>query len=252
MSTIKDSKTQGQTISIECPQCKVNAKHTIERALSWSDILSASMDVQAWATYQIVRCNGCDTLSFRSTHSMSEDWDYDEQGNPVLNETENLYPERPNRSLTGELYLRGAVHHVPEIIQSIYRETLAAVQYNLSTLAGVGIRSVIEATCTHLETKSRSLEEKINELANMSLLTPDGAKILHGIRLLGNAAAHEMKAPTAEQISAALKVIDHLLLGVYVLPKEASILPKPESQPTNNTATGEAKGKYKPRGAGDE
>ena len=250
MSTIEDSKTQGQTISIECPQCKVKTKHTVERALGWSGS-SEDGDIQAWGTYQIVRCNGCDTLSFRSTHGNSEDLEHDEDGNLVPVETEKLYPERPNRSLTDELYLHDA-YRVPWIIQTIYRETLSAVQHNLSILAGVGIRSVIEATCTHLETKSRNLEEKINELENMSLLTPAGAEILHGTRLLGNAAAHKIEAPTPEQISAALKVIVHLLTGVFVLPKEASILPKPESRSANNAAKGEAKDKQKSRGEDSE
>ncbi len=77
--------------------------------------------------------------------------------------------------------------------------------------------------------RSDDLNKKINKLKNMSLLTSDGAKTLHGIRLLGNAAAHEVEAPTTEQIKAAFKVIDHLLLGAFVLPKEASVLPDPES-----------------------
>ena len=123
MSTIKDSKTQGQTISIECPQCKVNTKHTIERALDWT---WSDDDMQAWGTDQIVRCNGCDTLSFRSVYGGSEDYD----------DTEKLYPERPNRSLTDELYLHDEVYKVPGIIRTIYHETLSAVDHNLSTLAG--------------------------------------------------------------------------------------------------------------------
>ena len=266
MSTIKDGKTQGQTISVECPECKVNTKHTVERSLDWSGS-SEDGDIQAWGTYQIVRCNGCDTLSFRSVHRDSEDWTSDEYGNIDLVETENLYPERPNRSpnrlLTEDLYLRSEVYKLPQIIQTIYRETLTAVQHDLSILAGIGIRSIIEATCTHLGAKDDALEKesnkrsddlnkKINKLKDMSMLTSGGAKTLHGIRLLGNAAAHEVEAPTAEQIKAAFKVIDHLLLGAFVIQEEASILPKPESQPTNNTANGEAKGKHKPCGKGDE
>ena len=95
-------------------------------------------------------------MSFRSTHGSSED--YDEHGRHI--ETEELYPERPKRSLTDELYLHDGVYDVPIIIQSIYRETLAAVQHDLSTLAGIGVRSVIEATCTHLEAKGENLEKR--------------------------------------------------------------------------------------------
>ena len=199
-------------------------------------------DIHAWGTYQIVRCNGCDTLSFRVVESNSEDTKQNEAGAIVAVETEKLYPERVKRSLTDELYLRDNVYDVPEIIQTIYRETLSAVQHDLPTLAGIGIRAVIEATCQDLKAKKRNLADKIDELVSMSFLTTAGAEILHGIRLLGNDAAHEIKAPKTKQITAALKVIDHLLLGVYVLPQEASVLPKSKPKllkpPTNKKASG--------------
>ncbi len=141
---------------------------------------------------------------------------------------EQLYPPRTEKSLTDELYLRNDLYDVPTVVRSIYRETLDAVQHGLPTLAGVGIRAILEATCQDLKAKKRNLADKIDELAGKSLLTPAGAEILHSIRLLGNGAAHEIKAPNAKQITAALKVIDHLLLGVYVLRHEASVLPKPK------------------------
>ncbi len=240
MTKIEDSKTQGKTICIECPECKVSTKHTIERALEWSGYCEEA-DIHAWATYQIVRCNGCDTLSFRSVHGNSEDIQYTEAGKEA--ETEKLYPERAKRSLADELYLRNDVYDVPEIIQVIYRETLSAVEHDMRTLAGVGIRAVIEATCADLKAKNGDLVDKINKLVRMSLLTPAGAQVLHGIRLLGNDAAHKTKAPSAKQISAALKVIDHLLLGVYVLPQEASVLPKPKPKSPKNAAEKKAKDK---------
>lgn len=233
MIKIEGSKTEGEIIHVECIWCKSKTKHTVERALEWSE----SDEISAWGTYQIIRCNGCDTLSFRSIESNSEEYDYDENGEPILIETEKLYPEREKRSLVGELYLRDYIYEIPEIIQAIYRETLSAVQYNLATLAGIGIRAVIEATCQDLKAKKRNLEDKINELVGLSMLTSAGAEILHGIRLLGNDAAHRMKPPETRQITAALKVIDHLLLGVYVLPKEASVFPKPKPKPTPKSST---------------
>jgi len=242
VSKVEESKTQGRIVHIECSRCDATTKHTVERALEWSDFYEGP-DIHAWATYQIVRCNGCDTLSFRAVESNSEDLEYNEAGETVAAETEKLYPERAKRSMTDELYLRDDVYDVPEIIQTIYRETLSAVQHNLPTLAGIGIRAVIEATCQDLKAKKRNLADKIDELVSVSLLTPAGAEILHGIRLLGNDAAHEMKAPKTKQITAALKVIDHLLLGVYVLPQEASVLPKPKPKATKTTSKKTAKKK---------
>lgn len=242
MSKVEDSKTQGKIVRVECSWCDAQTKHTVERAMDWSDFY-AGPDIHAWGTYQIVRCNGCDTLSFRVIESNSEDLEYDEAGETVAAQTEKLYPERAKRTLADELYLRDDVYDVPEIIQTIYRETLSAVQHDLPTLAGVGIRAVIEATCQDLKAKKRNLADKIDELVSMSLLTLAGAEILHGIRLLGNDAAHEMKAPKTKQITAALKVIDHLLLGVYVLPQEASVLPKPKPKATKKASKKTAKTK---------
>ena len=240
MSKVEDSKTQGKTVYVECSQCEAPTKHTVERALEWSEFYDGP-DIHVWITYQIVRCNGCDTLSFRSAHCGSDEYYPDETGNWVFVETERLYPTRKKRSVVDDLYLRDDVYEIPECIQAIYRETLSAVQYDLPTLAGMGIRAIIDATCQDLEAKKRNLAEKIDELVGMSLLTPAGADILHGIRLLGNDAAHEMKAPKTKQITAALRVIDHLLLGVYVLPQEASVLPKPKLNAPNHSAKTDTK-----------
>jgi len=58
------------------------------------------------------------------------------------------------------------------------------------------------------------------------VLTTEGAEILHSTRLLGNLAAHEVKAHSIEELSAAMDVAEHLLTSVYVLPKRALSLPK--------------------------
>ena len=101
MSKIEESKTQGRIVHIACCQCDANTKHTVERALDWSDFYDGP-DIHVRATYQIVRCNGCDTLSFRSVHSDSENLVHDEFGRMVSAETEKLYPERPERSLADD------------------------------------------------------------------------------------------------------------------------------------------------------
>jgi hypothetical protein len=131
------------------------------------------------------------------------------------------------------------VWSIPNIVQSIYRETLSAIQRKLFTLAGIGVRAIVEAVCKQQNTPGDGLLKQIDNLVQQGLLTPSGSSILHGIRLLGNNAAHEIKAPTEKQAIAAMKVIDHLLLGAYVLPEEAKILPKfvPSSNKPSNSST---------------
>jgi hypothetical protein len=74
--------------------------------------------------------------------------------------------------------------------------------------------------------KGRDLKERIGALQAAGFITPDGAEILNHLRQMGNAAAHEMKAHTQDEINAAFDVLEYLLQGVYVLPKLAERLPK--------------------------
>jgi hypothetical protein len=55
----------------------------------------------------------------------------------------------------------------------------------------------------------------------LGVLTQDGADILHKLRTLGNDAAHEVKPHSLQELGLAFDVVDHLLLGVYILPDHA-------------------------------
>ena len=59
----------------------------------------------------------------------------------------------------------------------------------------------------------------------------DGAKILHGTRLIGNQAAHETLPPNHEMLVTAIQVAENLLPNVFILPKIATRLPKRKSSP---------------------
>jgi len=233
--TTKPSKHVNETVLVLCNQCHLKTKHSIVAAIDFHGEDDEG-DTQVWGSAQVIQCRGCEEIGFRYVYTWSEEREI---------ENETLYPERiaKSKSLADDLYLRDDLYDVPDIIRVVYRETLSAVEHELPTLAGIGIRAVIEAICHHLKAKENNLQAKIEGLANRSLLTPDGARILHSIRELGNYAAHEMKAPSKKQITAALKAIDHLLLGVYVLPEEAKVLPKPRKRrPKKKTTRGSGTG----------
>lgn len=67
----------------------------------------------------------------------------------------------------------------------------------------------------------KDLFEKINGLVVAGVLTKDGADILHKLRVLGNKAAHEVKAHSATELNLATDVVEHLLKAVYILPFHA-------------------------------
>ena len=166
-------------------------------------------------TYQIVECQGCETKSFRevfedleSAYQISEsDWEVPTKI--------DVYP----KFIIGHRTLDDG-YSLPNIVGRIYREVLLALQEDALILAGLGLRGIVEAVCNDLVIPGRNLETRISKLATLGNISRKDAERLHGIRFMGNDAAHEIKKPKKEQLSVALKIVDHLLSSVYILEGE--------------------------------
>jgi hypothetical protein len=110
---------------------------------------------------------------------------------------------------------------LPAQLRRIYMETLKAIDANQTVLSGIGIRAIIETVCKDRNASGGNLETKIDDLVTQGVLTKAGAKLLHKLRIIGNKAAHEVKPHTSAELSLAIDVVNHLLLGVYILPLHA-------------------------------
>jgi hypothetical protein len=146
----------------------------------------------------------------------SEDYDHDEEGDLEYRETELLYPSRTE----GRDVIDGS-ELLPHDLQRIYAEVVSALNNRQPVLAGVGIRAIIETVANNKGAVDRQLSGRIDALVTLGVLTKDGAAILHKLRVLGNAAAHEVKAHSATELNLAMDVVEHLLQAVYILPSHA-------------------------------
>lgn len=205
-----------------CAECDKKTRHRIlaESNVEWE--YGPGCIVTTWAHYQIIQCQGCLTISFCEASECTEDEDYDYDTNErYLPTTRKFYPSR----ITGRAMML-EVNILPHGVRAVYEEAHRALCAELAMLAGFGIRAIVEAVCIDKEMVGRNLQEKIDALVTTGLITRDGAEILHSLRFMGNAAAHEMRAHAEIELNAAFDVIEYLLQGVYILPKLADKLPK--------------------------
>lgn len=214
------NKNQGKKLECACRECNRTTKHEIVTEATLTGA-TGSRDYEIyWATeYQVVRCLGCETLSFRRASSNSEDG-YIQIGEDewIENIHEEIYPSPyEGRQLISD------VHLLPEKIQRIYEESLTALNNSQEVLCGIGVRAIVETVCKDKNATGGDLYSKINSLVSQGVLTQDGANILHKLRTLGNNAAHEVKPHTPKELGLAFDVVDHLLLGVYILPQHAKL-----------------------------
>ena len=207
-------------IKVNCQQCDRETNHAVLQFAEFSGH-QEDYDIYWWSTYQIIQCNGCDTVSFRK-----EQWDSETE------ETiERLYPERRIENRANRDY-----ENVPHSIIELYRETLMCYNNGILVLCAAGIRALIEAICTEqritggqvaavdqdgniTESKQRNnLEGKINALHEKGILTKNYTETLHEHRFLGNDALHKMLVPREQELDIAIDIIEHVMETVYEIP----------------------------------
>lgn len=212
----KLNATQGQEVVVACAKCAGKTAHEIVVSLDESGS-DDDYGYQWNDNYQIIRCKGCKFTSFRSASSNSEDYIQVSDNEYEYATEEKLYPSR----LEGRKDLGDGERFLPPDTRRVYKETLQALVNNSPVLAGIGLRALVETICKERNAAGGNLLAKIDNLAAQHVLTPASATILHKIRSLGNAAAHEVKPHSERQLGLAMDVVEHLLKDVYILPKLA-------------------------------
>lgn len=178
-----------------------------------------------WSRYQVLKCGGCETVFFRTTHANSEnvEYDYGPDGQTIstYNVTEKVYPEA-----AAEREPIQGFELLPGQLQAIYTEAARALYSNQPILAAIGSRAILETVCHDKAAPGDKLVHKIDGLKSQGVLSPNGAVVLPKLRVLGNQAAHQVKPHSDDQLSRAFDVLGNLLLNVYVLePRAATIFP---------------------------
>lgn len=211
----KVNESQNNEYALPCISCARSTAHKVIVSLEES----GSNELIEWLShFQIVQCQGCRTITFRSESGTSEDYIQVDEDEWEYACDERLYPPRSagRRGLGDEEFL------LPANIRSIYRETMTALAAPAPVLAGIGLRVLLEAVCKEKQATGKGLYEQIDALVASKVLTPASAAILHKIRTLGNAATHEAKPHSDKQLWLAMDVLEHLLKDVYVLPTLAA------------------------------
>ncbi len=218
-ASIKINDPKKKEIWAPCANC---GKETAHEALTEVDLHDTSPDgdIQIWEQYYTVKCLGCKTVSFCEEYQNTEDLEYSSGGGIPIS-VQRVYPGRiAGRQLLEDIY------QLPYGIARVYRQTHDALCNQITILAGVGLRVIVEAVCMEKKAKGKYLNEKINDLAAQGILTKDGCDILHSIRLLGNESAHKAKENTEEELLSAFEVVEHLLKTVYTIPQKAKKIRK--------------------------
>jgi len=157
---------QKPLVKVPCSNCgggKKNHKVHFKTERRW---VNENAGIEGIDRYEIVECVGCETLRFRQTSWDSEGHefeDYDEE-----HETVTVYPQEAQKPARAPRFYPG--DPVPEQVLTIYHETIQAYNFGAPTLAGAGLRAIVEALCINQGVTGRNLQAKIDALVAKGLL----------------------------------------------------------------------------------
>lgn len=201
------------TTKSNCRRCSRLTNHDILFETSHKAEVAYYNELHTW---QVLKCRGCEIVGFRYCFD-----DYDSVTELPSGKTKHATTfKRFPHAIAGHHPLE-YLHAVPELIRTVYQETVSAYAMQACILAGIGLRATIEAVCNHLEVTGASLEKRIDALAKGGHISTSDKRRLHAIRFLGNDAAHEVREPKQHDLSVALEVVEHLIKSVFILEKRA-------------------------------
>jgi hypothetical protein len=218
--------------SIQCNTCKKSTNHEIlsENVIGKNEPAFGSnneyIDTYYFATTaQILKCMGCDSISFREEITVD--------GDDTLI-APKVFPKRSLNSVEIKKY-----PNIDPRVTLIYTQTIETYNNGQSLLCAAGIRGIVEAICRVKRIKdgpvkksganinrSNQLVGKINGLQEKGIITNIQASILHATRYLGNEAIHEIREPSKDDLKKGIDVIEHIITAIFVLPKMANKLHK--------------------------
>ena len=193
---------------IYCRRCSNETKHAIlcaetERSDPEYGLLER--------TYHLAQCAGCDTYCYATATVTEDTWD------PRLEEMVpelDVYPVPEGEREPLETYFL-----LPTRVRNIYMEVIKSINGELVLLPAIGLRALVEAICVDQNVPEGNLKRLINGLPDEGVLASRQSEVLHGLRELGNAVAHEIAMPTREEVLAALEIAEVVLQAVYFVPR---------------------------------
>lgn len=202
-------------LKVPCPACRQPTNHEVlfEHA---TDEGSEEHDIQAGRDHQVIRCLGCERVSFREASWCSESLD-PETGKPETYET--LFPSRVEIRVPVD-----AERYLPADVARMYGETIQVFNAGARVLTAAGIRATVEAVCIERGCTGRNLKERIDALVSSGAVSTTQEQVLTAHRFMGNDAVHDMLAPDEDELPKALDALEAVLASVYQLPAVADEL----------------------------
>ncbi len=210
------------TVKVHCGQCVGERNHIIVADHKYRD----NIDYSLWMDheYLIVKCLGCDHISFFKRSLFSEDvyqirYDHSDELTYEEDWKETLYPSPLYRQMPDWF------DDLPDpTLKNIFDELYKSLQTESHFLATFGARTALDRLIVLKVGDQGNFYNGIKALQDGGLLSDHEKEVLKPTIEAGHAAAHRGYSPTSEGMTTILDTIESLVHRLLVLPAKAELL----------------------------
>ncbi|MBI9107081.1 MAG: DUF4145 domain-containing protein [Spirochaetales bacterium] len=225
MFEYRDDYSKGKIIKSYCNKCQKEMNQTVVKSIKEIYEENNEYGVSGSSDYQILKCLGCDSISFQKDCYFSEYRDYDSNGCWV-----EKYPTSNQNN-----YKLKEFDDLPFNIIPLYEEVIDSFNNSNFILCAAGIRAILEGICKdknikkgEIEVENKNCEIKIKKstqlfgrikgLVQAGIITKKHEEALQELRFLGNESLHEITIPKKKHLLIAIEIIEHMIIDIYDLP----------------------------------
>lgn len=201
-----------KSIQTNCANCE---RETRQYILFLKKDRAATEYTDFVTDYMTLECGGCESISF-----LRREYIHDALPDDDMQYIDYNYSGRSDLHDIGYSFLREEDHEeLPGKLYDLYEEIKSTFRSDSNIMAGMGLRTLVEAICLQQKIPGRTLQNKIRQMHERGLISGAELPILDKLRLIGNDSAHQIKAFSIDKLTYALEIINHVLKSIYILPK---------------------------------
>lgn len=197
-----------------CRSCGGQRRHHIlaKEDVEWEDEVNPVWSHDSW---QILKCAGCDTITFRHLSAFSEDTD--DEG-CVITHREQFPPAPPRKPPEWVVDLWRCVPiqdflFISRLINDIY----AAMGLKAYALSAMGTRAIVDWLVTEtVGDGKKPFARRLEKMRDGGYITPERFGTIYAAFDAGSAAAHRQHLPTEDQVSTMLDIMERLFYDLKV------------------------------------
>ena len=185
-----------------CNQCLRKTRHKVLHSVERAE---DNEGFQTMDQYQIIECQGCAHISYRTQHWTSDMMDYD---GPYTRDT--YYPPPISRRIPEWL------GRLPLDIQSVLREVYPALHAESRYLATIGARTALDLLIKDKIGDVGSFTKKVATLVEDRIITEPEAELIKAVVEAGHASTHRGYAPDSREINHVMDILEAILDKLYI------------------------------------